>query len=30
MQINQINNPFIIASSNISIYSLNYNTLTPL
>jgi len=29
-QISQINNPFLIASANISIYSLNYNTLTPL
>lgn len=29
-QINQINNPFEIASSNISIYSLDYNTLIPL
>lgn len=30
VQINQINSPFIIAATNISIYSLNYNTLTPL
>jgi hypothetical protein len=30
VQINQINNPFQIAASNISIYSLNYNTMIPL
>ena len=30
VSINQINNPFLIAASNISIYSLDYNTLIPL
>lgn len=30
VQINQINNPYRIAASNISIYSLNYNTMIPL
>ena len=30
IEINQINNPFLIAASNISIYSLNYNTQIPL
>jgi hypothetical protein len=30
VQINQINNPFAIQASNISIYTLDYNTLIPL
>ena len=30
VSINQINNPFEVAASNISIYSLDYNTLIPL
>jgi Leucine-rich repeat (LRR) protein len=30
IQIDQISCPFFIAATNISIYSLNYNSLTPL
>jgi hypothetical protein len=30
LEITEINNPFFLASSNFSIYSLNYNSLTPL
>lgn len=30
LEITEINNPFFLAESNISIYSMNYNSLTPL